>query len=142
MKKVISFTDEQVNILAQNPYTHAVSNSRIVFTLEFKKFFAEQMTIPGMTTPKIFQKAGYDLNIMHRSTMDRFRIAVRHELASETGLKPPKGLSTAEKAKAFSSKDLSKQRTDTSIRELQDRVVYLEQQIEFLKKISNLINQQ
>ena len=39
---------------------------------------------------------------------------------------------------AYAAKDLEKQRTSTSIKELQNRVVHLEQQIEFLKKISNI----
>lgn len=141
MSRKISFTDEQVAILAQNPYTHFVSNYQIVFSLEFKKFFAEQMAIPRMTAPKIFRMAGYDTDIILKPVMDRFRITVRHELASGTGLKAPRGLSPAEKKAAFAAKDLSKQRTDASIKELQDRVVLLEQQIEFLKKISKSMNQ-
>lgn len=141
MSKKITFTDEQVNILAQNPYTHAVNNNRIVFTLEFKKFFAEQMSVHGMSTSKIFTLAGYDPSFFTKASKDEFRKRIRTELNSETGLKPPRGLSQAERTKVFSEKDLSKQRTNTSIKELQDRVVYLEQQIEFLKKISNLKNQ-
>jgi len=141
MSRKISFTDEQVKVLAQNPYTHSVSKYQIVFSLEFKEFFVEQMSVPGMTTPKIFRLAGYDTDMLPKSTLDRFRIAVRHELASDTGLKAPRGLSSAEKNAIFAAKDLSRQRTDTSIKELQDKVVNLELQLEFLKKISKLRNQ-
>lgn len=138
MSKKITFTDEQVKILNNNPYTHYVSNYCIVFTFEFKQFFAEQMHLPGMTTSKIFSLAGYDVSMFSRGQLDRFRMKVRQELASETGLKPVRGMSPAERTAAFEAKDLSKQRTQTSIKELQERVVYLEQEIEFLKKISRL----
>ena len=40
------YTDEQIRILSQNPYTHAVSENRISFTIEFKQFFYEQTRIP------------------------------------------------------------------------------------------------
>lgn len=141
MSRKIVFNDEQVNILAQNSYTHSVSNYRISFTLEFKKFFAEQMNVPGMTTSKIFTLAGYDASWFSRDSKDAFRKEIRKELNSGTGLKPPRGLSQKEKATLFAKKDLSKQSADASIKELQDKVVYLEQQLEFLKKISNLRNQ-
>lgn len=136
----IMYTDEQITIIAQNPYTHSITKNHVSFTLEFKKFFAKQMNVPGMTTPKIFRLAGYDPDMFSQSSKDHLRIKIRKELASEEGLQPPKGLSREEKLAAFAEKDLSKQRTDTSIKELQDRVVYLEKQIEFLKKISALEN--
>ena len=40
---------------------------------------------------------------------------------------------------AFEAKDLSTQKTDASIKELQERIVHLEKQVEFLKKISNIV---
>lgn len=138
MSKKSIFTDEQVKILKNNPYTHYISNYCIVFTFEFKQFFAEQMPLPGMTTKKIFSLAGYDVSMFSKGQLDRFRIKIRQELASETGLKPVRGMSPAERTAVFEAMDLSKQRTQTSIKELQERVVYLEQEIEFLKKISRL----
>lgn len=45
------------------------------------------------------------------------------------------------KTAQFAAKDLAKQDTDASIKELQDRIVHLEQQITFLKKISHIRKQ-
>ena len=67
------------------------------------------------------------------------RKRILKEADSERGLRPPRGLSTEQRIAAFEAKDLSMQRTDTSIKELQERIVYLEKQVEFLKKISNIV---
>lgn len=139
MARKVPFTPEQIQALSQNPYTHAVSAARISFTLAFKEFFCEQSRIPGMTTKKIFLKAGYDPSWFSKSTLDAIRRTILKEASSPEGLKPPRGLSYAERSALFAKQDLSKQRTDATIRQLQERIVHLEQQIEFLKKISHLL---
>ena len=132
------YTDEQISILEQNPYTHNVTPYKISFTLTFKEFFMSQVNLPGMTAPKILKAAGYDPKTFSRSAIDHIRITILAEARSPEGLKPPRGLSQAEKIAAYAQKNLDSQRTSTSIKELQSRVVHLEQQIEFLKKISNI----
>lgn len=128
------YTDEQIRILSQNPYTHAVSENRISFTIEFKQFFYEQTRIPGMTTKKILLTAGYNPDWFIKSNLDGIRRSILNEAKSPTGFKTPRGLSNADKTAQFAAKDLAKQKTDASIKELQERIVHLEQQIEFLKK--------
>ena len=133
-----TYTDEQISILEQNPFTHNVTPYKISFTLAFKEFFMSQVDLPGMTAPKILKAAGYDPKMFTRTTIDHIRVSILTESRSPEGLKPPRGLSQAEKTQAYAQKDLDAQRTSTSIKELQNRVVHLEQQIEFLKKISNI----
>ncbi len=67
------------------------------------------------------------------------RRRILEEADSERGLRAPRGLSTAEQIAAFESKNLSKQKTEASIKELQERIVHLEKQVEFLKKTSNIM---
>ena len=142
MSKKNPFTEEQVRILAQNPYTHSVTPKRISFTLAFKQMFYEQTKVPGMTTKKILLKAGYDPTWFTKVFCDGLRRNILHQAASPEGLRPPRGLSSAEKTALFEQQDLSKQRTDTTIRQMQERIVHLEQQIEFLKKIAHLRDQE
>ena len=138
MAKIIPFTEKQIHELETNKYTHSVSENQIVFTLEFKQFFLDQVVKYSKTAPTILREAGYDTSIFTRSHIDSIRKRILREANSETGLKPPRGLSAADKIAAFEAKDLAKQRTKVSIRELQEKVVYLEKQVEFLKKISHL----
>ena len=137
-KRKIPYTDEQVAILKQNPYTHSATPTRVTFTLEFKEFFVDQVTNHGLTAPKVLKAAGYDVSMFPRSTIDKIRQRILAEAASPEGLKPPRGLSSSEQTKAFAKKNLDAQRTSTSIKEMQQRIVHLEQQIEFLKKIQNI----
>ena len=137
-KKKPSYTNEQVATIAQNPYSHAVTPYKVTFTLEFKEFFVDQVKNHGLTTPKILQVAGYDTSMFTRAAMDHLRQSILKEANSPEGLKPPKGLSQAERIKAYAQKDLDAQRTSTSLKEMQQRIAHLEQQIEFLKKIQNI----
>ena len=134
------FTEEQLHILEQNKYTHSVTPKRIVFTLEFKQFFLDQIRNHGKTTLEAFREAGYDTSYFTKSNIDKIRQDILHEAASETGLKPPRGLSQEQKTAVFEMKDLAQQRTETSIKELQERIVHLEKQVEFLKKTSRIRN--
>ena len=59
-KKERAYSDEQISILEQNPYTHSVTPYRLTFTLAFKEFFMSQVHKSGMTCPKILKAAGYD----------------------------------------------------------------------------------
>ena len=137
-KKEPSYTKEQVEILAHNPYTHVVTPYRLTFTLEFKEFFVDQVKNHGLTTTKILKAAGYDPSMFTRAALDNIRRRILTEADSPEGLKHPKGLSSVERAKAYAQKDLDAQKTSTSIKEMQQRIVHLEKQIEFLKKIQNI----
>ena len=128
MSRKIPFTDEQIQVLQQNPFTHSVTPNAIVFTLAFKQMFYEQTKVPGMSTRKIMLKAGYDPTWFTKTGLDHIRRSILQQAASPEGLRPPRGLSPAEKTKLFEEKDLSRQRTDTTIRQMQDRIVHLENQ--------------
>lgn len=138
MAKATPFTAEQIHVLSQNPYTHSVTENRISFSYEFKKFFVDQTKVKGMTTKKILSAAGYNPDWFSKGCLDGMRCHILKEANSPEGLRPPRGLSSAEKTKQFAAKDLAKQNADQSIKELQDRIVHLEAQIEFLKKISHI----
>lgn len=141
MARKTPYTDEQIQILSQNPYTHAVSPHRVAFTIEFKKFFVEQTRITGMTTKKIFLAAGYDPDLFTKGALDGIRRTIFNEAKSSEGFKPGRGLSCAEKTAQFAAKDLARQSTEASIKELQDRIVHLEHQIAFLKKTHHIREQ-
>lgn len=134
MDKKETFTREQVAVLNQNPYTHNATQMCISFTVAFKEFFYEQIKVPGMTTKKILLEAGYDPTWFSKASLDQIRKRIRAEASSPEGFKAPRGLSSNERIAQFAAQDLSKQRTDASIKQLQARIVHLEQQIEFLKK--------
>lgn len=139
MAKKRPFTEEQIRVLEQNKYTHSVSPKRLVFTLEFKQFFMEQRK-QGKNAPEILKTAGYDVSWFTKANIDTIRGSIVKEASSETGLKPPRGLTSEQKTSAFEAKNLAQQRTEVTLREMQERIVHLEKQVEFLKKTSRIRN--
>lgn len=133
------FTEEQVIALKANPFTHSVSQYKISFTVEFKEFLYAQTKVSGMTAAKIFSAAGYDVSMFSKGQINAIRLRIIKEAESENGF-TAYGRSEKEKAAAFAAQDLSKKKTDKAIRELQEQVIRLQQQIEFLKKISSVMN--
>ncbi|MCF0159044.1 MAG: hypothetical protein HUJ83_11100 [Veillonella sp.] len=142
MRKRKQYTEEQLQRFLMNPYTFNATPYRITFTLAFKEFFMSQIDVQGMTTRKIMQAAGYLPEDFSRGALDQLRVHIKAQAASPEGLQPPKGQSIEEKNKAFAEKKLAEQKTEQSIVELQKHVAHLEAQVEFLKKISFLSDQQ
>ena len=99
----------------------------------------EQILNHRKNAPQILKAAGYDPSWFTKGCKSSLRRRILEEADSERGLRAPRGLSTAEQIAAFESKNLSKQKTEASIKELQERIVHLEKQVEFLKKTSNIM---
>lgn len=133
------YTKEQIHAMKMNPYTHSVNAYQITFTLEFKEFFVDQIRNHRKNAPQILKAAGYDPSWFTKGCKSSLRRRILEEADSERGLRAPRGLSTAEQIAAFESKNLSKQKTEASIKELQERIVHLEKKVEFLKKTSNIM---
>jgi len=123
------FTEEEKVELLSNPYTARLAGNRVIFTLAFKQFVMKCLEMPGMTSRKIFHQAGY-ADSLFTLRMRTYAIeSIRREAASPEGLHEP----TAPKRPA------AKKKTDEAeFRELQERVTFLEQQLQFLKKSQQL----
>lgn len=140
MSKKVPFTEEQLRVLELNPYTYSVSSNRITFTLEFKKFFVDQIRNHRKTTPEVLKAAGYDPSWFAQGCKSSLRRRILEEADSEQGLRPPRGLSTEQQLAAFEAKRSFYPKKQMPVsKELQERIVHLEKQVEFLKKISNIV---
>ena len=124
------FTIEQQEILRANPYTLSVNDRQIRYTVEFKRYLLNETAKPGVTDKQAFIKAGYDPEILGQYRIRSTVKSVREEAASPRGLHE-----TGPSKDKLAKEDLSKKNTEKAIKELQDEVVKLQQQVEFLKKI-------
>lgn len=124
------FTKEQLESIKSNPFTARVTDNSITFTYEFKEFVMKK-TQEGYFSVDIFRQAGYDVDALGKSYIYHKIKKIREEAASPGGLKQ---LKSSKRAQKFAEEDLKRHRTETSLKILQDRIVYLEQEIEFLKK--------
>ena len=131
------FTQEEIEIIQQNPYVVSVCSTKITYSLAFKKFALKQAQ-SGVKSPEIFRRAGFDPEMLGKPRMYAALKSFKTEAASPEGLREPKCKSQEEKLAEFAREDLTRKHTKTAIHELQDKIVHLEQQIAFLKKIQSL----
>lgn len=130
------FTPEEIEHLRQNKYVLSVTANRIAYSLEFKQFVIKEAE-KGTMSPDIFRKAGFDPEALGKPRMYAAVKAIKKQANSPEGLRPSRGKSRDECIAEFAREDFEKKQTKTAIRELQKRIVHLEQQIEFLKKIQS-----
>lgn len=127
----IPFTREQKEALEINPFTLSVNDYQIRFTVEFKKYLLAEREKNGTPWKDVFRKAGYDPDVLGKWRIDSIIKAVKKEASS------PKGLHETTSVKRL-SKDLERKQTQKAIQDLQNEVIRLQQQVEFLKKIQML----
>ena len=128
------FTEEEMILLRANPNIASVSPTKLFYTLSFKQKALEEASKPGMTSIKIFSKAGLTPELLGKPRIVAAMRTFKKEAASPEGLHEPRAKSNEARMEAFAKEDLTKRQTKVAIRELQDKVIHLEQQIEFLKK--------
>lgn len=127
----IPFTKEQKETLAANPFTLSVNDYQIRFTVEFKKYLLAEREKHNTPWKEVFRKAGYDPEIFGKQRMEGIIRNIRNEAASSKGLHETSSV----KAHAIEQEQKNSQK---AIRELQEEVIRLQQQIDFLKKIQML----
>ena len=130
------FADEQIALLKANPYTYHVNARQIAFTKEFKEIFWTECQ-NRMTPRNIFKKYGYDTDILGATRITGFQQSLKREteagLPFYEGSRPP-GL----KKELISNDDGSP--TAETFKDMQHRLEYLEQEMDFLKKIISTRN--
>lgn len=121
-----TFSDEEVTLLRQNPYTLKVNNQSISFTKEFKDLFIAEYSA-GATTSQILHKCGYDPKVIgYRRSQ-----GISHRIRVDYGEKIGKTIIM----KSSNARSLSKASSDKDeLKRLRHEVDYMKQEIEFLKK--------
>ena len=130
------FTEEQINLLRQNPYVYSVTGSRLTFTKTFKEEFITAYN-KGQVPRDILEAHGFDLSVLGErriwSISDHIRTEYKKYGEFHQGYRRRNPESSSENSpseKAASEKD--------ELKQLRNEVEYLKQEIEFLKKISSI----
>lgn len=128
------FTPEEVEILKENPYTWKVSTDRITYTQEFQKDFWE-LSLQGLSGTDAFKALGYDPRMLGKERIHNTTKRIRKQGNSPEGIrpKPRKWMRTIRKQ--FKVADLEKMSHKEVAKRMQQEIVYLQQQVEFLKKV-------
>lgn len=129
------FTEEQQQLLRQNPYVHSVTGTRLQLTREFKEIFLASYNA-GNTPREILINYGFDINIIGERRVWSISQHIRSEYEKYGEFHEGYGKRATQ---ALQNPDLSHPASEKDeIRQLRSEVNYLRQEIEFLKKISSI----
>ena len=131
--KTTGFTAEQVRALRANEYTLHVSTSTIRYTKAFKERFLE-LDETGKSEAEIFSELGYDPEILGINRIKLFATRLRKQFRADgqvyEGKKPNK--------RHPDMGDYSDMSKEEAMSHMQHEILYLHQELEFIKKILKL----
>lgn len=129
------FTEDQQQLLRQNPYVYSVSASRMQLTREFKEIFLTAYNA-GESPRDILISHGFDIDIIGERRIWSISQHIRSEYKEHGEFHEgyaPRNRHTA--AESSSDQTITEKE---EIRQLRHEVDYLKQEMEFLKKISSI----
>ena len=124
------FTTEQVKQLSENPYTLSVSTATIRYTKEFKERFLE-LDRKGIGMQACFRQLGYDPEVLGVSRMKSFSTRLKKQVREGGDLY--EGNKPKKRHPDFS--DYGNMPVEEAMVRMQNEILYLHQELEFIKKI-------
>lgn len=129
------FTEEQIRVLRKNPNTTYVSDSVIKFTQEFKIKLVEAIN-QGVPVRRFIQEAGYDYEMLGddrvKTLASRLRKEAREGNTIHAGYK--------ERKRHPDLADYKGMAPEEAMHHMQNEILYLHQELDFIKKIIELDN--
>lgn len=125
----VKFTPEQQQLLRQNPYTVRVTEDVLSLSKEFKEIFYKEY-LAGALPRDILQKYDYPVDILGKQRIWGISHTIRKQFEENGEFRDVRypGVPTTATS------------PEEKIRQLEHRVNYLTQEVEFLKKISSIRN--
>ena len=125
------YTPKQIKKLEANPYTLKVTKNKLYFTIKFKEDFWINYQA-GNAPRKILSDVGYDLEYFGQKQIDSIVQRIKKEALSGNGFREGENRERRIPMKATNREELS---SPQSIERMQNELLYLRQEVEFLKKI-------
>ena len=125
------YTPKQIKKLEANPYTLKVTKNKLYFTIKFKEDFWINYQA-GNAPRKILSNLGYDLEYFGQKQIDSIVQRIKKEALSGNGFREGENRERRIPMKATNREELS---SPQSIERMQNELLYLRQEVEFLKKI-------
>lgn len=125
------YTPKQIKQLEKNPYVFKATKHRIYYTAKFKEDFWVSYQA-GNAPRKILIDFGFDINMFGQKQIDSLVQHIKKQALSGKGFTEGENRQRRLPMKATSEKELS---SPQSIERMQNELLYLRQEVEFLKKI-------
>ena len=130
------YTVKQMKELEKNPYVYKVTKHMIFFSAKFKEDFWICYQA-GNTPRKILVDFGFDLSMFGQKQIDSLVQHIKKQALSGNGFSEGYNRTKRVAMKATDEIELS---SPQSIERIQNELLYLRQEVEFLKKIITMEN--
>ena len=127
------YTKKELKELNENPYTLKATKNKISHTAEFKRVFWTKYQA-GETPRKILTDLGYNPNMFGQKRIDSLVQHIKKQHIKKQALSGngfTEGTNRTKRVKIVSNEEF----TPESFAQMQHEVLYLKQEVEFLKKI-------
>ena len=131
-----NFTEEEMRILMENPYTLNVTPLRFALTKEGKERILS-LSESGKTIAQILREMGYDPKMLGRNRTKNLIRKIKEEAESRTGIH--NGYAKRNPKRLTVEQIVELQENPASYSKLKTEVIYLREEVEFLKKISQKV---
>lgn len=128
------YTPEQIEQLRANPYTFKATENKLYFTKKFKEDFWISYQA-GNAPRKILKDFGYDLSVFGQKQIDSIVQRIKKEALSGDGFREGENREKRVRIKEPLSSSPNEEMEQTSLKQMQHELLYLRQEVEFLKKI-------
>ena len=125
------YTAKQIKQLEKNPYVFKVTKHKLYYTAKFKEDFWVSYQA-GNTPRKILTDFGFDINIFGQKQIDSLVQHIKKQALAGNGFTEGENRQRRVPMKATLEEELS---SSQSIERMQNELLYLRQEVEFLKKI-------
>lgn len=125
------YTEKQIKQLEKNPYVFKVTKHKLYYTAKFKEDFWVSYQA-GNTPRKILTDFGFDLNIFGQKQIDSLVQHIKKQALSGKEFTEGENRQRRVSMKAAPEEELA---SPQSIERMQNELLYLRQEVEFLKKI-------
>lgn len=128
------FSPKEVEELRANPYTEKVTEEQISFTLAFKEEFW-RLSVEGCTGNMAFRRLGYAPEVLGFERVHNITKRIRRAARTPEGLQGKATPRMRISKENFSHAELERMSRRESEQRLQNEIIYLQQQMAFLKKL-------
>ncbi len=130
------FTKREIQLIKNNPYTYKVTEAQIYYTKEFKEEFWRRYQA-GETPRAIVEALGYDPDMLGQSRINGLQTNIKKQANNSGGFNQGKGPRRKRKLQR-ELYDVENKPTEETLVKMQHELLYLRQEVEFLKKITSI----
>jgi len=125
------YTQKQIKQLLKNPYVYKVTKYHLYYTAKFKEDFWNSYQA-GNSPRKILSDFGFDLSMFGQKQIDSLVQRIKKQALSGNGFSEGENRTKRIRRNPTDETELS---SPQSIERMQNELLYLRQEVEFLKKI-------